>query len=357
MGTTNHGSQNITYEYFEEATSSNFNKKDVDIRPRGIYKGGHLKKVSDSEVTLTPFVLEIGDDDTQVSVKSSSNATLNSTTLDSGTISSSTPYLVFRWAHVEQQNNYVEVHAIASVSAAQSNDIIIGKCVFSGATLTGFDYTDRTPLNVQNIFLKVEPTEDTEMYVWVRSGRVHSSSQYIAIPEQKVGPFAVPGSPNSRIDLVYVDTSDGTVKIHQGLASTSPVAPSYDGKLVLAEVRIVNGDTNITADRITDVRAFLSPGSGNFSPTVYTGEESITLPNGLIIKQGSNSVSGNSSASVTFATPFPTSIINVVATFEWNNEYADAAGFFWIKTKSKTGFSVYNSEDSAGTFNWIALGY
>ena len=221
MGTTNHGNQDITYQYFEEATAQNFNKRHVDIQPRGIYRGGYLKKVTDSEITLSPFVAEIGDDNEQISVGTSSLATLNATTLDSGNISSATSYIILRWGFLEQQNNYVEVHALDSLGSVQTNDLVVGKCLFSAGSLVGFDYSDRTFLNVQDLFLKVESTEDTEMYVRVRAGRIHTLTKYVHIANQKVGPFSVPSSPNSRIDLVYVDL-DGLIKIKQGSAAPSP---------------------------------------------------------------------------------------------------------------------------------------
>jgi hypothetical protein len=256
MGLVNHGSQDITINYYEEATAFNVNKRNVDMVPRGIYSGGYFAKVTDTEVQLSPFAVEIGDDDIQITSKSTAVATLNSTTLDSGDIDPSTPYLVFRWGYLAQQNNYVEVHAIASVSAAQDNDIIIGKCVFSGATLTGFDYANRTFLNVQNLFLKVE--ENTGLYVWIRAGRIHTTTGYILIPEQRVGPFSAPSSPNSRIDLVYVNATTGVVTIQQGTPAVTPVAPSYSRKIVVAEVLVVNGDTSIPANQITDVRSFIT---------------------------------------------------------------------------------------------------
>ena len=189
MGTTNHGTQTMTFRYFQDANQSDFAKKEVSIRPCGIYSGGHFTKVSNTEIKLSTFVAEIGDGTVQISVRTASEATLKAATLDSGSISSATPYIVLRWAYVAQANNYVEVHAIASVASAQANDIIVGKCTFSGATLTGFDYTDRTLLNVQNVLLRVEATEDTEMYVWVRGGRVQIGSQYVVVPEQKIGSF------------------------------------------------------------------------------------------------------------------------------------------------------------------------
>lgn len=257
MGATDHGTQEITIQYYEEATSFDVNKRNVDIVPRGIYSGGHLAKVSNTEVTLSQFTAEIGDDDIQISVRTSTPATLKASTLDSGDIDPAYPYLVMRWAYVAQQDNYVEIHAIASVSAAQDTDIIIGKCVFSGSTLVSFDYAARTFLNVQNNFLKVEATEDSELYIWVKAGKIQLSTGTIHIAEQKVGPFSEPSSPNSRIDLVYV-TDAGALAIAQGTAAVSPSVPDYGSKLVLAEVRLVNGDVNIVSSRITDVRPFIT---------------------------------------------------------------------------------------------------
>lgn len=261
MGTTNHGSQNITVAYYEEATSADINKRNLDVIPRGIYSGGYLTRVSDVEVQLSLFSLEIGDSDVQISSKSSATATLNADTLDSGDIDEATPFLVFRWSDVSQQNNYVEIHAIDSVSSALTNDIIIGKCVFSAGVLTGFDYTYRTFLNVQNLFLKV--VTNSGLYVWIRAGKIYTDSGYIVVPEQQVGPFSAPSSPNSRIDLVYVDT-DGTVSIQEGTAAVSPSAPNYNRKLVVAQVLLVNGDTSIPASSITDTRSFIT------SPTRLT---------------------------------------------------------------------------------------
>lgn len=258
MGSTNHGLQTIVHQYFEEAIASQWGKRHKDIRPRGIYSGGYLTRVDDDEVTLSPLVVEIGDTTLQISVRTADVYTLNTTpTLDSGSIAPATPYIVLRWSYVATPANYMEIRAIASVAAAQANDIIVGKCVFVGSTLTEFDYADRTFLNVQNLFLKVEPSEAVEMYVRVRAGRIQNTTGYVSIADQKVGPFSVPGGSNSRIDLVYVDT-DGTVGILQGTAAVSPSAPFYGGKLVLAEVRIVNGDTSILASRIIDVRSFLN---------------------------------------------------------------------------------------------------
>lgn len=257
MGATNHGTQQITWQYFQEATGANWGRRTLDILPVGIYSGGYLTKISDTEVSMSTLVAEISDGSNQISVRTTTAASLSSTTLDSGTISSGTPYLVLRWSYVESTANYVEVHALATLTARRQYDLVIGKCVFSGSTLTGFDYSDRTFPRIQEQNLRVEATPDTEMYVRLRGGILNTGNAALKIGDQKVGPFAVPTGGNSRIDLVYI-TYDGTVAIQQGTPSPSPSAPSYLGKMVLAEVRVVNGDTNITWDRITDVRSFIS---------------------------------------------------------------------------------------------------
>ena len=304
MGSTNHGTQSMTFHYFQDAKQSEFAEKDIDIRPCGIYSGGHLTRVSNTEITLSLLVAEIGDGSAQISVRTALDATLKAATLDSGSISSATPYIVLRWAYVATANNYVEVHAIASVAAAQANDIIVGKCVFSGATLTGFDYTDRTLLNVQNVFLRVEATEDTEMYVWVRGGRVHNSTQCNTVPEQKVGPFAVPGAPNSRIDLVYID-DDGDPQILQGVAAPSPSAPSYGGRLVVAQVRVVNGDSDIPSSRISDVRSFIAPTLAAITE-LFSSNGYVVLSNGLVIQWGTKNIPANITENITLPMAYPT---------------------------------------------------
>ena len=164
--------------------------------------------------------------------------------------------------------------------------------MFSGATLTGFDYSERTFLTIQDLFFKVEISSG--LYVRLRAGRIHTSTGYVFVPDQLVGPFSVPGSPNSRIDLIYI-AADGTVTVLQGTQAVSPSAPSYDNKLVVAEITLVNGDVSIPASRIRDVRSFIttkdiwSSRETKVNNTVYLADT-----NGEVaaITQNSNTVQG-----------------------------------------------------------------
>jgi hypothetical protein len=356
MGSTNHGTQTITWQYFMDAKAFDFNQKDVNVLPRGIYKGGHLTRVTDSEIKLLPLTVVLGDADVQVSIKTEVFALLNAGTLDSGTISVATPYIVLRWAFVESVSNYMEVHAVA-LGDIQVNDIVVGKCVISGGGVLNpvFDYSNRTFLNVQNIVLRVEESELSELYVWVRAGRLQTTAQTISVPEQKIGPFTNPGAPNSRIDLVYVDT-DGSIKIQQGTAAVSPTVPAYAGKLVIAEVRLVNGESYIPVSRITDVRSSLIQNVG-MTPQIYAGEESVTFPNGMIEKTGKISVLQDSSQTVTFAVPFPNANLHIYLTEEYNILDITSTGLLSYGNSTVNGFTIRKGSNNTTMVHWIAKGY
>lgn len=311
MGSTNHGTQAITWQYFMDAKAYDFNKKDVNVLPRGIYQGGHLTRVTNSEIKLLPLTVVLGDNDVQVSVKTEVFALLNADTLDSGTISIATPYIVLRWAFAEFVSNYMEVHALA-LGDIQTNDIVVGKCVISGGGVLDpvFDYTSRTFLNVQNIVLRVEESEVSELYVWVRAGRLQTTAQTISIAEQKIGPFTNPGSPNSRIDLVYIDI-DGSIKIQPGTAAVSPTVPAYAGKMVIAEVRLVNGESYIPVSRIIDVRSSWIKISTSFGANVSKNKDTVysAETDGILVVITGSMDDGQSTTVYSDANADPTTIV------------------------------------------------
>lgn len=89
----------------------------------------------------------------------------------------------------------------------------------------------------------------------------------------------------------------------------------------------------------------------------YTGGESHTDGSGMITKTGNKAVNANSTATVSFATPFPTENVRVFVTLVRNADDAAAGGLLWRKTKDTDGFVVYFSGESNQTFDWLALGY
>jgi len=246
----NQGSQVVTLLYHTRADSKVINRRFVDIRKTGIYSGGYLTIVDNSHARLSTLICEISDGSYQVKISTGETITLE--------VDPATPYVVLRWVYTGSETN--DYMSILTVSSPSTNDLVVGKCTFTGGgNLQGFDYSERSTPNIQDLFLKVEPTEETELRVRVRAGGIHTGSGYIQVVDQKTGLFTAPTS-DSKVFLVYVDRTTGTVAIDStGTAAANPVAPDYAGRLVLAEVTLSSSSTNITSSMIKDVRNFLTP--------------------------------------------------------------------------------------------------
>jgi len=266
------GNQVVSILYSSSAASSIVNKRHKDVRQLGIYTGGRLDVVDNTHAKLSPLVCEISDGTHQVKVET--------TTLVSGILVAANEYIILRWTYAGATSDYMQILAVATPS---TNDLVVGKCIFTGGVLTGFDYGDtsypRSTPNTQDLFLKVEPTEDTELRVRIRAGRIQRASGVTSIPDQKSDLFTAP-SANSKVYLLYIDNSDGTIKIDSsGTEAASPTPPEYNGKLVLAEVTLSSTDTNITVDKIKDVRSFLTLSTKNdqYLSTVNGGTQLIAI--------------------------------------------------------------------------------
>ena len=92
-------------------------------------------------------------------------------------------------------------------------------------------------------------------------------------------------------------------------------------------------------------------GAPNFVPTSYAGEESITLPNGLIMKTGSTATAA-ASGTITFTPEFPTAIVSVTACpFE-----TAGATYLSVTAQSKLSFN-YTASTVIDRVQWFAIGY
>jgi len=246
----NIGNQIVSIIYFAPGQSSIVNRRHKSIRMLGIYSGGYVSFTPGiNNVNISPLVCEITDGTHQVRVQTTSTVNIAVTSVNL--------YVILRWTYTGATSDYMEILA---VSTPATNDVIIGKCSFSGSppTLQGFGYGERSTPNTQDLFLKVEPTGETELRVRIRAGRIQTASADIDIVDQKSDLFTLP-SANSKVYLVYIDMSTGAIAIDSsGTEAANPVPPNYKGKLVLAEVTLSSTDTNITKDKIKDVRGFIS---------------------------------------------------------------------------------------------------
>jgi hypothetical protein len=125
------------------------------------------------------------------------------------------------------------------------------------------------------------------------------------------------------------------------------------------EVDILDEDT-MSSDSATaiatqqSIKAYVDS-APNFTPSTYAGEESVTLPNGFIIKQGNElSIPAGSSLTVTFGTAFPTSCVNVQATM---NSSASSTNGIYASTLTASSFRIHNAHSAARNAFWMAIGY
>lgn len=263
----NIGGQIVSIIWRAAANSSVVNKRQQGVISTGIYSGGYLTKVpATNSASLSPLVCEIGcevgDEKYQVRVETTEIVT------PIPVVKTTQEFIILRWTYTGAVSDFMEILAVAA-GDIRTTDLVVGRCTWDGSDnlldfvydvgikLTNPNNYYRTTPNVQDLFLKVEPTGKTGLLVRVRAGRIQIASAKIDIPDYEISLGTAPIA-TKKIYLVYV-TAAGAIAIDAtGAEAAVPVAPTYKGKLVLAEVTLSIGDTVVTAAEIRDVRNFIT---------------------------------------------------------------------------------------------------
>ncbi len=111
-------------------------------------------------------------------------------------------------------------------------------------------------------------------------------------------------------------------------------------------------DSNTSIPTQQSVKAYIDGSSTDgFSPVNYSGQQSVTFPNGLIMKWGISILTSAGGQEIIFDTQFPNAIINVIS----ERHTAD--------NTTSLGITSYNNAKitcnplGSGTFHWQAVGY
>ena len=249
----NVGGQTISLKFKAPGNSDEINRRFLNTHPVGIYTGGVLTVSDGSHANISPLVCEIGDGTYQVRVATTLTVNL--------AVAAGTPYVILRWAYTGDTRDYMELLAVAAGSVL-STDLVMGKCVFTAGSLSGFDYGGSTTLHrsvpsVHDLYLKVVPTVGSTLKALVLPGWIHGQQNSYFVPMQETSALVPPVS-NPKIYLVIL-SEDGTISIDStGTEAVTPVEPNHNGRLVLAQIKLSPGDTAITVDKITDVRTFVT---------------------------------------------------------------------------------------------------
>ena len=134
--------------------------------------------------------------------------------------------------------------------------------------------------------------------------------------------------------------NDANINVNQvGLTKIAQIA---DNKLL---GNVSGGTANVTEVSTTDVS------KSGFTPTTFGAEESVTLPNGLVMKMGRAAVSGTTTA-ITFGAAFGTAIMSVQVTSEKGTDLTGAS----LDNIATDHFDVIHTS-GATHINWFAIGY
>jgi len=90
-----------------------------------------------------------------------------------------------------------------------------------------------------------------------------------------------------------------------------------------------------------------------YSPTAYAGGESVTLPNGMIIKMG-YTIIGAGTGTITFGTPFPNGIVGAGQVIKYTSD-TSANLIFTDLTVNDIDWAT--SASALTGFWWIVVGY
>ena len=138
MGTTNFGTQTITFDYKQTGTAKGFNKLNYKLFPAGIYKGGLITRKNATTATIATLTLFIEDSAVGLGARIETASSIDIT------ISEATPYIIARFIWSDVETNYMDFFVKASGDIL-TTDIILGKGNYIGGVLQStFLYTERT---------------------------------------------------------------------------------------------------------------------------------------------------------------------------------------------------------------------
>jgi hypothetical protein len=172
------------------------------------------------------------------------------------------------------------------------------------------------------------------------------------ITEAKIGNGAVTTNKIADGNVTKAKIENVTNMTVLGNTSGSAAAPQ--------EVSVLDED-DMTSNSATalatqqSIKAYVD-GAPNFTPSTYAGGESVTLPNGLIMKWGKKNCTGDGNTAVSFGTGFPTACVNVQCTHNFSITVTSDSGVAAISV-GQGGFTIRNGAGSAGDIFWQAIGY
>jgi hypothetical protein len=289
----NVGSQIMTWDFRQPASSSSFNRLYSDVVPAGIYAGGKFERLSDTVISVKKMVILVRSNEREadkitVRIETTTDQDLS---LSAGGGSSCDPlgaYIVARFGWEDVESDFMELLAVRysddpneyRPNYIQAKDIILGKVLFEqqgGNWIVrpahSFDYTRRQAAFIPESQelrreYRVQTCEEDAAKVHVTGGSSYGSKGFVSTTGGNFpGGGLPPTDARGRNDMVYVDAA-GEIKIELGVPAVSPVTPAYGSRRVIAEIRRGPNRADIIGDDIIQINAWGQTGTieaGDFS--------------------------------------------------------------------------------------------
>jgi len=152
------------------------------------------------------------------------------------------------------------------------------------------------------------------------------------------------------------------VSDYKVLGNVSGAAAAPQEVAILDEDDMVSdSDTALATQQ--SIKAYVDATAGGFTPSTYVGGESVTLPNGLIMKFGQVAPASRSQHQgeylLSFASSFPNSIITATTSILTTSGYPDNHAF--VDDLAVSGIRLVSGSTVNGTstygWTWTAFGY
>ena len=181
---------------------------------------------------------------------------------------------------------------------------------------------------------------------------------------------------NANGAITVRDSGVTSAKLASGAVSTAKIAADavttakiLDANVTFAKLTdVIDDDTMAAATDSTlatseSIKAYVDATAGGFTPSTYAGEESVTLPNGLIMKFGQVAPASRSQHQgeylLSFASSFPNSIITATTSILTTSGYPDNHAF--VDDLAVNGIRLVSGSTAVGTstygWTWTAFGY
>ena len=151
-----------------------------------------------------------------------------------------------------------------------------------------------------------------------------------------------------------------TAKILDANVTTAKIA---DANVTFAKLTdVIDDDTMATATDTTlatseSIKSYVDATAGGFTPSTYAGEESVTLPNGLIMKFGLATAAANTTTTVTFDTNLD--VFSGTVNAQLTPKHPGTNDLYSVKVESlsNTTLVLRNTQGTVPDVYWQVIGY